>query len=111
MNKVIQLLGALLGTLFGFVLGLLILDRAPDMVAGENRSAFLMALVAASFLFGYLAIPYITVYPARWVVDRLARADAAEYALGVLALVVGLLMGLLVGVPLSALGGTLGALL
>jgi uncharacterized protein YacL len=110
MNKIIQLLGALLGTLFGFVLGLLILDRT-DMIADANRSAFLLAMVAASFLFGYLAIPYITVYPARWAVDRLAQAGAAEFALGVLAVVVGLLMGLLVGVPLSALGGTAGALL
>jgi uncharacterized protein YacL len=70
-----------------------------------------MALVAASLLFGYLAIPYITVYPTRWAIDRLAEAGAAEYSLGVGAVVVGLLMGLLVGVPLSALGGTAGALL
>jgi uncharacterized protein YacL len=111
MNKIIQLVGALLGTFVGFGLGLLILDRTPDVVALPNRPAFLMALVAASLLFGYLAIPYITVYPTRWAVDRLAQAGAAEFALGVLAVVVGLLMGLLVGVPLSALGGTAGALL
>ena len=111
MTKVIQLAGALLGTLFGFVLGLLVLSRAPELVELPNRPAFLMAMVAASLLFGYLAIPYITVYPTRWAVDRLAQAGAAEYALGVLAVVVGLLMGLLVGVPLSALGGTAGALL
>ena len=60
-----------------------------------------MAVVAASLLFGYLAIPYITVYPARWAVDRLGDAGAGEFALGVMAVVVGLLMGLLVGVPLS----------
>jgi uncharacterized protein YacL len=111
MNKIIQLVGALLGTFFGFGLGLLILSRAPDMVAVPNRPAFFTAVVVASLLFGYLAIPYITVYPTRWAVDRLAQAGAAEFALGVSAVVVGLLMGLLVGVPLSALGGTLGALL
>lgn len=111
MTKLIQLLGALLGTFFGFGLGLLILERAPGAVSAPNKPAFLMAMVAASLLFGYLAIPYITVYPARWAVDRIAAAGAAEYALGVAAVVVGLLMGLLVGVPLSALGGTLGAIL
>jgi uncharacterized protein YacL len=111
MNKIIQLVGALLGTLAGFGLGLLILRGAPDAIAEPNRPAFLTALVTASLLFCYLAIPYITVYPTRWAVDRLAQAGAAEFALGVLALVVGLLMGLLVGVPLSALGGTAGALL
>ena len=111
MTRIIQLAGALLGTFFGFGLGLLILERAQGVVSGPNRPAFLMAVVAASLLFGYLAIPYITVYPARWAVDRLAQADAAEFALGVAAIVVGLLMGLLVGVPLSALGGTPGAIL
>ena len=70
-----------------------------------------MAMVAASLLFGYLAIPYITVYPTRWAVDRLAQANAGEFALGVIAIVIGLLMGVLVGVPLSSLGGAVGPLL
>ncbi len=111
MTKIIQLVGALLGTIFGFGLGLLILDRLPGVVSAQNRGAFLMAMVAASLLFGYLSVPYVTVYPARWTVDRIAATSAAEYALGVAALIVGLLMGLLVGVPLAALGGTLGSLL
>lgn len=111
MAKIIQLLGALLGTFFGFGLGLLILQRAPGVVSESNRPAFLTAVVAASLLFGYLAIPYITVYPARWAMGRIEQAGAAEYALGVASIIVGLLMGLLVGVPLSALGGTLGAVL
>jgi len=111
MTKIIQLVGALLGTLFGFGLGLLILERAGSVVSAPNRPAFLMAVVAASLLFGYLAIPYITVYPTRWAVDRIAAAGAAEYTLGVTSLVIGLLMGLLVGVPLSALGGTAGSVL
>jgi uncharacterized protein YacL len=110
MVKIIQLVGALLGILFGFGLGLLIL-QSTDVVEAPNKPAFLMAVVAASLLFGYLAIPYITVYPARWAVDRLSHAGAAEFALSVAAIVVGLLMGFLVGVPLSALGGTAGALL
>ena len=70
-----------------------------------------MAIVVASLLFGYLAVPYITVYPTRWAVDRLSRANAGEFALGVIAIVIGLLMGLLVGVPLSNLGGAVGAVL
>ena len=41
MNKIIQLVGALLGTLFGFVLGLLILERSGDLVDVPNRPAFL----------------------------------------------------------------------
>jgi uncharacterized protein YacL len=111
MTRFIQLVGALLGTVFGFGLGLLILERAGDMVSEPNKPAFLMAVVAASLLFGYLAIPYITVYPTRWAVDRIGAAGAGDFALGVAAVIVGLVMGLLLGVPLAALGGTLGAIL
>ena len=97
-HKIIQLLGALIG--------------APDRPgpadplghrrhAQPNRPAFLMAMVAASLLFGYLAIPYITVYPTRWAVDRLAgerrrvRAGGDRHRDRPAD-------GLLVGVPLSA---------
>ncbi len=111
MTRIIQLVGALLGTLFGFGLGLLILDRVPDAIGVPNRPAFLMAVVAASLLFGYLAIPYITVYPTRWAVERISAAGAGDFALGVAAVVVGLIMGLLLGVPLAALGGTAGSVL
>jgi uncharacterized protein YacL len=111
MTKIIQLVGALIGTFFGFGLGLLILERAGDVVSQPNRPAFLMAVVAASLLFGYLAIPYVTVYPTRWAVGRLGEAGAGDYALGVAAVIVGLLMGLLLGLPLAALGGTWGAIL
>ncbi|MEO8511607.1 MAG: PIN domain-containing protein [Chloroflexota bacterium] len=111
MTRIIQLLGALIGTFIGFAFGLLILERSGDIVSAPNRPAFLMAVVAASLLFGYLAIPYVTVYPTRWAVDRLGAAGAGDYAIGVGALVIGLLMGLLLGTPLAALGAPWGFLL
>jgi len=111
MTKIIQLVGALLGTFAGFGLGLLILDRAGGGISAANRPAFLMAMVAASLLFGYLAIPYVTVRPARWAVDRLAEAGAGEFSLGVLAIVIGLVMGVLAGIPLGSLGGWRGTIL
>ena len=111
MTKVIQLLGALVGTALGFALGLSILAVRGETIDPANRPAFLMAMVAASLLFGYLVIPYITVRPARWAVGRLSEASAGDYALGVGAIVVGLLMGLLLGVPLSTLPSPFGDLL
>ena len=111
MTKIIQLVGALLGTVPGFGLGLLILSRSGSLIAVPNRPAFLMAMVAATLLFGYLSIPYVTVRPARWAVDRLAAAGAGEFALGVGAIVVGLLMGVLVGLPLLWIGGWAGSFL
>jgi uncharacterized protein YacL len=111
MTKIIQLVGALLGTLLGMGLGLLILERAPGAISQPNKPAFLMAMVVATLLFGYLAIPYATVRPARWAVDRLAQAGAGEFALGVAAIVVGLLMGVFAGLPLSSIGGWPGSVL
>ncbi len=107
-TRIIQLTGALLGTLIGFALGLALLQRVGDLIGDSNRVAFLVAFVVVMFLFGYLAIPYITIYPTRRAVEKLSEADAGEFALGVGAIVVGLLMGVLIGVPLSAVGGVIG---
>jgi uncharacterized protein YacL len=110
MNRLIQLLGAFLGTLFGFALGLALLQRAGDLIQPANRPAFLTAFVVATLLFGFLAIPYITIYPVRRAVEALSDAGAGEFALGVGAIVTGLVMGLLIGVPLSAIGGLGGSI-
>jgi uncharacterized protein YacL len=111
MTKLIQILGALLGTIGGLVLGVVLLVQAGSLIEAGNRPAFLTAFVVASLLFGYLAIPYITVYPTRWAIEQLAEAGAGEYALGVAAIVIGLVMGLLLGVPLANLGGVAGSVL
>ena len=109
MTRIIQFTGALLGTLIGFALGLALLQRAGDVIQPANRPAFLTAFVVATLLFGYLAIPYITIYPVRRAVEKLSEAGAGEFALGVGAIVVGLVMGVLVGVPLAGLGGLIGS--
>jgi len=109
MTRIIQLMGALVGTLIGFALGLVLLERSGTLIEPANRPAFLTAFVVATLLFGYLAIPYITVYPARRAVERLSEAGAGEFSLGVTAIVVGLVMGLLLGVPLGQVGGFVGA--
>jgi uncharacterized protein YacL len=108
MQTIVRLSGALLGIILGFGLGLLILDRTGDLIDPANRPAFLIACVVAALLFGYLAIPYVTLYPTRWAVGRLSEAGAAEFVLGVVGLLIGLLMGALIGIPLAAVGGTLG---
>jgi uncharacterized protein YacL len=111
MTKLIQILGALLGTIGGLILGLLLLVQADGLLDPGNRPAFLTAFVVASLLFGYLAIPYITVIPTRWAIAQLAEAGAGEFALGVVAILIGLVMGALLGVPLAQLGGVAGSVL
>jgi uncharacterized protein YacL len=109
MQTIVRLSGALLGIILGFGLGLLILDRTGDLIDPANRPAFLVAIVVATLLFGYLAMPYVTLYPTRWAVGRLSEAEGADFVLGVIGLLVGLLMGALIGIPLAAIGGEVGA--
>ncbi len=104
-TRIIQLAGALLGTLFGFALGLAVLRATDGFIQPETGPAFLTAIVVAMFLFGYLAIPYVTIYPARAAAEKLEEVGAGEFSLGVAAIVVGLVMGMLIGVPLSQIGG------
>ena len=111
MTTFVRIIGTLVGTVLGFAIGLLVLSRTGDAIAVANRPAFLVAIVVAALLFGYLAIPYLTLYPTRWAVGRLSDVGAGEFALGVLGALVGLLMGLLIGVPLSALEGPAGSVL
>ena len=109
MTRIIQFTGALLGTLIGFALGLALLQRSGGLIEDANRPAFLTAFVVATLLFGYLAIPYITIYPMRRAVETLGEAGAGEFALGVGAIVVGLLMGVLIGIPIAQVGGVVGS--
>ena len=109
MQIIVRLSGALLGIVFGFGLGLLILQRTGELIDQANKPAFLVAIVVAALLFGYLAIPYVTLYPTRWAVGRLSEAGAAEFVLGILGVLVGLLMGALIGIPLAGLEGWLGS--
>jgi uncharacterized protein YacL len=108
MTRLVQLLGALVGTALGFVVGITLLERARDMIQPANAPAFLTAFVVAGFLFGYLLSPALTIHPANRAVTRLGEANAGEFALGVGAIVIGLTMGLLLGVPLAGVGGVLG---
>ena len=110
MTRIIQLLGAVTGTVLGFAVGLALLDRAHGLLTQANAPAFLTAFVVTGFLFGYLLSPYLTIYPAHRAKERLGEAGAGEFALGVAAIVIGLVMGLLIGVPLASVGGTLGSI-
>ena len=58
MTRIIQLTGALLGTLIGFALGLTLLQRAGDLIEPANRPAFLTAFVVATLLFSVDVGPF-----------------------------------------------------
>ncbi|HSG87555.1 MAG TPA: PIN domain-containing protein [Candidatus Limnocylindrales bacterium] len=107
MIRNIRLLGAAVGGIFGLGLA----ASLPDFSSGDNGGALLAAWVVAWVVVGFALLPYLTVVPAAWIVQRTQELSTAEFVTAVAGLLVGLLMGLLLGIPLSQIEGPLGDIL
>jgi uncharacterized protein YacL len=96
----IRLLGAAIGGLVG--LGLAGVDGGLFLDA-EYAGALLSTWVVAWIVVGFAILPYLTVVPATWLIERVEALSTAEFVTAVVGLLIGLLMGLLLGAPLSGL--------
>jgi uncharacterized protein YacL len=96
----IRLLGAAIGGLVG--LGLAGVDGGLFLDA-EYAGALLSTWVVAWIVVGFAILPYLTVVPATWLIERVEALSTAEFVTAVIGLLIGLLMGLLLGAPLSGL--------
>jgi uncharacterized protein YacL len=96
--RYIRLLGAALGGLIGLVLA-----GAGQGLFHDNpyAGALLAAWVVAWIVVGFAILPYLTVVPATWLIQRVEALSTAEFVTAVAGLLIGLLMGLLLGFPLS----------
>ncbi|MCU0506406.1 MAG: TRAM domain-containing protein [Chloroflexi bacterium] len=98
MIRIIRILGAGLGAIFGLAL------LTPQLFADrEYGGALVAAWVVAWAVTGFAVLPYVTIVPATWLVREVQRLSTAEFVAAIGGLLIGLLMGLLLGVPLSAL--------
>jgi len=103
-TRVIRLIGAALGLLFGlsFIVG-----GAP-FGDGAPAGALYVAWLVAWVVVGFAVLPYLTIVPATWIIRRVQELSTAEFVASVLGLLVGLLLGLLLGLPLSNVEGPMG---
>jgi uncharacterized protein YacL len=100
-------LGAALGGLVG--LGTI---SANDAFAGSPYAGALLAVwVVAWIVVGFAILPYLTVVPATWLIQRVEELSTAEFVTAVVGLLIGLLMGLLLGFPLSSFPDPFGRVL
>lgn len=98
MIRYIRLLGAALGGLIG--LGLASVN--DGIFAGSTYAGALLAVwVVAWIVVGFGILPYLTVVPATWLIQRVEELSTAEFVTAVIGFLLGLLMGLLLGFPLS----------
>src|SRR5687768_14431912 len=102
LNIIVRVIGMLLFGTAGFYLCYYL---APTL---ESFNELVLPLTLLGALFGLLAAPYATIYPFRWIRNRLKNMPAQDLVLVVLGLFVGLLLGALLAWPLSTLPGWLG---
>jgi uncharacterized protein YacL len=96
--RYIRLLGAALGGLIGIVLA----SAGQGLFRDASYSgALLAAWVVAWIVVGFAILPYLTIVPATWLIERVEALSTAEFVTAVVGLLIGLLMGLLLGFPLS----------
>ena len=101
----IRVLGAALGAFVG--LGLAAIGTGL-FTEGPYGGFLLAAWTVAWLIVGFGVLPYLTIVPAGWLIQRVQELSTAEFLAAILGLLVGLLLGLLLGLPLSNIEGSLG---
>lgn len=71
----------------------------------------LVGWIAAWFVIGFSIAPYITLYPARWLIRRVMDLSTGEFVSAVVGLTIGLFIGMLLGLPMANLPEPYGQLL
>jgi uncharacterized protein YacL len=103
----LRLICALIGWLFGFFLGVSLLEvsRVTEL---SNRLIVVILLAAACAILGWLGAEYVTILPARWLIRRIRELSAADLLAGSFGGLVGLVLASFLAVPLSALPDSFG---
>jgi uncharacterized protein YacL len=103
--RTIRVLGAALGAFIGLGLAAIGTGLFNDL---NNAGFILAAWTIAWMIVGFAVLPYLTIVPAGWLIQRVQELSTAEFVTAVLGLLIGLLLGLLLGLPLSNVEGPLG---
>ena len=111
MMRFIRLLGGGLGVILAISLAGFGGASSEFFSASLEGRLLFGAWIAAWFVVGYAILPYITVVPARWLMEGVDELSTGEFVTAILGLLLGLLMGLLLGLPLANLPDPYGFLL
>jgi uncharacterized protein YacL len=98
--RIIRLLGAAVGALVG--LGFVLTHESP-FEKTASPEVLLAIWIVAWISVGFLLLPYLTVVPAKKLIQAVRKMSTAEFVASVVGLLVGLLIALLLGLPLQAL--------
>src|SRR5438309_2324475 len=109
-NVTVRVIGMVLFSAAGLLLGLYLDQIAFRGAIEKGFDQLVLPLIIISALFGFVATPYVTVYPIRWLRGRLKTMPALDLTAAACGLSVGLVLGALFTWPLSNLPGWLGDL-
>jgi uncharacterized protein YacL len=105
----------LVGGALGVIIAISFLSFAPAGAMFDTATlagmAVLAAWLAAWFVLGFAALPYVTLQPARWLTGHVLDLSTGEFVSATVGLVVGLVIGVLLGLPLANLPPPAGWLL
>jgi uncharacterized protein YacL len=102
---VLRFIGGIVAGTTASQMALAAIDPAESAV---NTSLAVFSIAAATFAVGFAVTPYVTIVPFVWFRERVLHASAADYLVGGVGLILGLLCGNLVHSSLTTLPGGLG---
>src|SRR5919204_899631 len=107
MLSLLRFIAAFIGWIFGFLLGVALLEvsRINEV---DNRVIVVLLLATACGILGFLGVEYVTVRPARWIIRSIRDASAADLIAGSAGAIIGLLAGLFLALPIALLPGSVG---
>src|SRR5919202_304288 len=107
MLPLLRFIAAFIGWIFGFLLGVALLEvsRINEV---DNRVIVVLLLATACGILGFLGVEYVTVRPARWLVRRLREASASDLIAGAAGATIGLVLALFLAFPIALLPGSVG---
>src|SRR5918912_479793 len=83
MLSLLRFIAAFIGWIFGFLLGVALLEVSRTNEV-DNRVIVGLLLATACGILGFLGVEYVTVRPARWLIRRIRDSSAADPVAGVL---------------------------
>ncbi len=107
-NVAVRVIGMALFAAAGLLLGLYLDQIAFKGAIEKGFEQLVLPLIIISALFGFVATPYVTVYPILWLRRRVRTMPALDLMASACGLSVGLVLGALFTWPLSNLPGWLG---
>ena len=103
LNLTVRLTGMVLFAAAGFLLGQYYVAPALYWDPNTSFNELILPITLFSALFGLLFIPYVTIYPFRWVRNRIRQMPAQDLLAAAIGLFVGLIFGAIFAWPLSTL--------